>query len=100
MNVRSPKLTSEREGIEMGDESIGMFYKLLGTLLAVGAVVLVGFGISHNHEFGKIDGLLIGGMLVGAIALVRPQWLDSLIKTVADKLPFLAYQKPKDGSDA
>ena len=78
------------------DESIGAFYKLLGAFLAIAAVLLVGYGIKVDHEFGKIDGLLLGGMLVGVLALVRPGWLDSLIKTLADKLPFLSYQKPTD----
>lgn len=78
------------------DSDIGTFYKILGALLVLGVLALVGYGINVNHQFGKIDGALIGGMLIGAMALLRPQWLDSLIKTLADKIPFLSYRKPPD----
>lgn len=78
------------------NDDIGTFYKILGALLVLCVVALVAYGIKVDHQFGKIDGVLIGGMLVGAMALLRPQWLDSLIKTLADKLPFLSYRKPPD----
>lgn len=75
---------------------IGVFYKALGAVLLIAVIGLLGYGISVQHEFGKVDGLLIGGMIVGAMALIRPDWLDSLVKTAADKLPFLSYKKPPD----
>lgn len=77
-------------------QDIGSFYKFLGALMLVAVLGLLGYGISVAHEFGKVDGLLIGGMIVGAMALLRPDWLDSLVKTIADKLPFLSYKKPPD----
>ncbi len=78
----------------MAREDIGVAYQLVGSVILLGTCGIVGWGVYAGHAYSKIDGLLVGGLIVASLALLRPDWLDNLVKTVVDKLPFFKYTKP------
>jgi hypothetical protein len=82
--------------VSVGDKNIGPFYAFLGGFALVSAIILYGYQIRLGHVVSKND-LIILCVLVGTcLALLRPRWLDNVIKTVADKLPswLSSYRKP------
>lgn len=75
------------------EKDIGPFYKLIGALLALGAL---GLFLIHAH-IGKdntwVDLTMAAIILLFVLSLWRPDKFDELIKSIADKLPFLSYKK-------
>lgn len=79
-----------------GSSDIGNFYKALGGITLVGAVILLGMAIKFEHELTTVDGFLVGGLIIAGLALLRPDKLGEWIKDFADWLPFVNYRKPPD----
>lgn len=69
------------------EDDIGPYYRALGAILTVGAVALFVIHAHHNQAFSWIDfGMFcVVGLLI--LALIRPRFFDSTVKTIADKLP-------------
>lgn len=74
-------------------DDIGPFYRVLGAILAIGALLLLLIRVYNNQLFTWIDfGMLcIVSMMV--LALIRPRFFDSTVKTIADKLPMFSFKK-------
>jgi hypothetical protein len=79
-----PTVTEEQK-IEGND--IGPFYRLMGAIVLVGAMVMVGFQVKDKHAFSWPDVALWVIILFLEVMLLRPKKFDNSVKTLADKLP-------------
>ena len=83
---------TDQEDVKPTDD-IGPYYKFIGGALAIGVVVLLGFQVHRGHEINMIDVGILAIIAMLVIALIRPRFFDSTVKTVADKLPFTSFKK-------
>lgn len=74
-------------------DDIGPFYKILAVLLTVAAVILLILHEISGRVNTWIDVALLGVIASFVLALIRPNWFDGFVKTIADKLPFLKFTK-------
>lgn len=77
-------------------DDIGPFYKALGGIALLGALVMGVFQVRAGRPIAWPDVVLYGIVAIVVLALIRPRKFDSVIKTMADKLPFTKYQKPPE----
>jgi hypothetical protein len=74
---------------------IGPIYQILA---GIALLVALGVALLHahkDHPIGLYDVLFLAVIAVLCMALWRPESLDNLFKTIADKIPFLRFEKPK-----
>lgn len=64
---------------------IGAFYQFLGAIALFGGILAV---LLKAHVYVVIV------LCIVCLALVRPVWLDEMVKLLADKVPFFKYTKP------
>lgn len=86
-----PATTAEWRAV---NENIGPVFKFAGLLLLIGDLVLVGLDLKNGKALGWPDVALHLGLALAALLLIRPPGFDNLVKTLADRLPFVNYQKP------
>jgi len=75
-------------------ENIGPVFRYAGLLLLFADLALLALDIKASKPVGWPDVALHLGMALAALLLIRPPGLDNLIKTIADKVPFIGYRKP------
>jgi hypothetical protein len=75
------------------DEDIGPFYRALGAVLAVGALVMLLIRVNNNYSLTWVDFGMFCVVSLMVLALIRPKFFDAIVKTLADKLPFFSYKK-------
>ncbi len=80
------------------EKDIGPFYKLLGAMLAIGALALFLVKANQGKDSSWIDLTMAGIILTFVLALWRPDKFDLLVKTIANKLPswITKYEKPPE----
>lgn len=75
------------------NKDIGPIYTFLGAFALLSAIGLYGYQIHLGHNISKLDVAVLVVLICVCMALLRPEWFDNFVKTVADKLPFLSYKK-------
>lgn len=73
-------------------QDIGPAYKILAGVFLLGGLGLVGLHAKAG-AFGVYDFGIIVVLALFCLALWRPDGFDSLVKTIADKVPFLSFTK-------
>lgn len=81
------------------EDNIGPYYQALGALLTIGFIAVIGFQSYNRQVITKLDLILYGIVLVLILALIRPKFLDSIIKNIANWLPFTKYTKKDDSNE-
>lgn len=90
----TPKRVSQQLNQPLAPEDdIGPFYKLLAGILTVAACALLVLHGLHDKGLSWIDVGMIAVVGLFVLALIRPTKFDSVMKSIADKLPFLQYKK-------
>lgn len=75
------------------EDNIGPFYKVLGGISLIGAIVLILLE-THTHQGVSTLGVIrFGILLLVCLALIRPSKFDEIVKTIADKLPMFSFRK-------
>ena len=77
-------------------KDIGPIYQILAMLALFAAIAVAALHAHKDHPIGVYDVSFLGVIVILCLALFRPEFLDSLFKTVADRLPFLRFEKPKE----
>lgn len=75
--------------------TIGPYYKIMGAVALVGAVVIAVISALHGSPVTKMTVVVYAILALLCLALIRPPIFDGLVKTVVDKLPFTKYVKPE-----
>lgn len=81
------------------EDDIGPFYKTLGAVALLGWVVFILIGAHNNHNVGPMDIGVNVLLLLAILALIRPRFFDSAMKTIADKLPMFSFVKKKNDDE-
>jgi hypothetical protein len=80
------------------EDDIGPFYKVLALFLTLVAGGLLMLNAWRDRASTWTDVGMVGVIGCFVFALVRPKWFDSFAKTIADKIPFVAFKKNGSGS--
>lgn len=80
-------------------DDIGPFYKTLGAISLIGAVILILFETHTRQGVSTLGVIRFAILLLVCLALIRPGKFDELVKTIADKLPMFSFQKRKDADE-
>lgn len=89
-----PKRVSQQVNKPLAPEDdIGPFYKILAGILTVAAVILLIVHETSKRDNTWTDVAMFSIIVIFVLALIRPKGFDMLVKTIADKLPFLKYSK-------
>jgi len=75
------------------EDDIGPFYRYLGGLLAVAGVCLFLVHAYNRQTISWIDFATLCVIALLVLAMIRPRFFDSTVKTIADKLPMFSYKK-------
>lgn len=74
-------------------KNIGPIYQWLAGLALVGGVVVGLLHAHHDHPLSVYDVIWLGLIILLCLALWRPEAFDQLMKTIADRVPFIKYEK-------
>lgn len=77
-------------------EDIGIVYQILGAFCLIGGIVLGALLVIYGRAIDAYAIGLVGVLIIAALALLRPTWLDNFLKNLADRLPFFSYRKPPE----
>ena len=80
------------------DKDIGPFYKFLAILFGLGGFSVLLLHSGQEGGFSWIDFSIFLVIVMFVILLIRPDKFDNLIKSIADKIPFLKYKKDDDNA--
>lgn len=80
-------------------DDIGPAYSFIGVVVILGGVGVILWAKLHGHKIEWPDVAVYALVFIAGIFLLRPDKLDSIVKAIADKLPFIKYQKPEDGGE-
>jgi hypothetical protein len=80
------------------EDDIGPFYKTLGAISLIGAVVLILFETHTRQGVSTLGVIRFAILLLVCLALIRPRKFDEVVKTIADKLPIFSFRKT-DGTE-
>lgn len=81
---------------ENGSHTIGTFYKFLSGVFGCAFAFNWVVRVYRDKPFTDLDLWLYALAAVVILLLLRPQFVDSIIRVIADKLPFFSYIRRKD----
>lgn len=73
---------------------IGPIYQIIAGFCLITTVLIGVLHAHHDRPISNYDIYWLAIIALLCLALWRPDNFDSLLKTLADKLPFLSYTKP------
>lgn len=76
------------------NENIGPVYRFGGYLLLLCDLAVVGLLAYKGTPVAWPIAIVLLLFGFSALLMIRPPGLDNFVKTVADRLPFVPYQKP------
>jgi hypothetical protein len=77
------------------EDNISIVYQILGAFCLLGGIILGALLVVYGRAIDLYAIGLVAILIIAALALLRPTWLDNFLKNIADRLPFFRYSKPE-----
>ena len=92
---RQSKTDIVKQSVGIGKDSndISPAYIVLAVLLGAGGLGLFLLHAWRGKDNSWVDVVMFGIVALLVLALIRPKFFDSTIKTIADKLPVFKFTK-------
>lgn len=80
-------------------DNIGPPYQLIGILIIIAVVVLFIHERITDHPVDREFVYMCILAVVAGLGLIRPGFLDNLVKSIADKIPGFSFKKKEEPGD-
>lgn len=81
-------------------DNIGPPWQWIGTLIVLAVIGLFVYEVLKGDHIDREFVIMAGIGVCAGFGMIRPSFLDNLVKTLADKLPGFSFHKKEDpGAD-